>query len=118
MGREEKVERETRERERMLLTHPPPFSTPVKKTSFHLSLSVTSLKTPITAVPKVAVVERWCVRKCEKIIFDSSSTRSLLRFFNFCSLRFVMNSHASFLTSVKLEPILNCSQLLSCRPDL
>ena len=146
--REEKLERETREWERPLLANPPPFSTPAKQATFHLSLTATSLKTPLTAVPKVAVVERsqpppqalrfshgrgeretsdwwwttrdhgkgtngrrsplspsrlplrghfhqkrdvWVrgrerssVRKCEKMIFDSFSTRSLLRFFFCC----------------------------------
>lgn len=81
--REEKLERETREWERLLLAHPPPLSTPAKQATFHLSLTATSLKTPLTAVPKLAVVERSSVRKCEKMIFDSFSTGNLLRFF-FC----------------------------------
>ena len=56
--REEKLERETREWERLLLAHPPPLSTPAKQATFHLSLTATSLQRPLTAVPKVAVVER------------------------------------------------------------
>ena len=80
VGREEKLERETREWERLLLAHPPPLSTPAKQATFHLSLTATSPKRPVIAVPKVAVVERPSVRKCEKMIFDSFSTRSLLWF--------------------------------------
>lgn len=80
VGREEKLERETREWERLLLAHPPPLSTPAKQATFHLSLTATSLKRPVIAVPKVVVVERPSVRKCEKMIFDSFSTRSLLWF--------------------------------------
>ena len=79
--REEKLERETREWERLLLAHPPLLSTPAKQATFHLSLTATSLKTQLTAVAKVAVVERSSVRKCEKMIFDSFPTGSLLRFF-------------------------------------
>ena len=84
----------------MLLAHPPPLSTPAKQATFRLSLTATSLKTPLTAVPKLAVVERSSVRKCEKMIFDSFCTRSLLRFF--------------FLTSVILETILASKLFKNC----
>lgn len=106
--REEKLESETREWERLLLAHPPPLSTPAKQATFHLSLTATSLKKPLTAVPKVAVVERSSVRKCEKMIFDSFSTRSLLRFF------YVMKTQAHFLTSVILETILASKLFKNC----
>ena len=85
----------------MLLAHPPPLSTPAKQATFRLSLTATSLKTPLTAVPKLAVVERSSVRKCEKMIFDSFCTRSLLRFF-------------FFLTSVILETILASKLFKNC----
>ena len=107
--REEKLERETREWERLLLAHPPPLSTPAKQATFYLSLTATSLKTPLKAVPKVAVVERSSARKCEKMIFDSFSTRSLLRCFFF-----VMKTQANFLTSVKLETILASKLFKNC----
>ena len=93
----------------MLLAHPPPLSTPAKQATFRLSLTATSLKTPLTAVPKLAVVERSSVRKCEKMIFDSFSTRSLLRFFFF-----VMKTQANFLTSVILETILASKLFKNC----
>ena len=51
----------------MLLAHPPPLSTPAKQATFRLSLTATSLKTPLTAVPKLAVVERSSVRKLSLI---------------------------------------------------
>ena len=92
----------------MLLAHPPPLSTPAKQATFRLSLTATSLKTPLTAVPKLAVVERSSVRKCEKMIFDSFSTRSLLRFF------YVMKTQANFLTSVILETILASKLFKNC----
>ena len=56
--REEKLEREKREWERLLLAHPSLLSRPAKQVTFHLSLTATFLKTPLTPVPKEAVVER------------------------------------------------------------